>query len=310
MCRELMHGDTRVAGNVTTGGTESIFLALNVAREISRERFGNEVRTEVVLPETAHPAFLKACNYLSLKPVLVPVDRDGKADAEATEAAITPNTIMLVASAPCYPYGTVDPIGALGKIALRHKLLLHVDACMGGFMLPFLEDLGYDIPGFDFRVAGVTSISLDAHKYGYAPKGTSILLYKNRELRKKQFFVHTEWQGGIFASTTFMGTKSGGPVAGCWAIMKHLGREGYREIAGEVMRTSIRIRQGISVFKGLEILGDPQMSVLAFTSKSGNIFNIGDALQRRGWQLDRLQFPDALHLTVTQLNIAGIDQGI
>jgi glutamate/tyrosine decarboxylase-like PLP-dependent enzyme len=174
---------------------------------------------------------------------------------------------------------------------------------MGGFMLPFLEDLGYDIPGFDFRVAGVTSISLDAHKYGYAPKGTSILLYKNRELRKKQFFVHTEWQGGIFASTTFMGTKSGGPVAGCWAIMKHLGREGYREIAGEVMRTSIRIRQGISVFKGLEILGDPQMSVLAFTSKSGNIFNIGDALQRRGWQLDRLQFPDALHLTVTQLNI-------
>jgi glutamate/tyrosine decarboxylase-like PLP-dependent enzyme len=174
---------------------------------------------------------------------------------------------------------------------------------MGGFMLPFMEDLGYQVPGFDFRVAGVTSISLDAHKYGYAPKGTSIILYKNRKLRKKQFFIHTEWRGGIFASTTFMGTKSGGPLAGCWAIMKHLGREGYREIAQEVMKTTSRIRDGIEGFPSLEIIGNPQMSVLAFTSKSGNVFNIGDALHRKGWDLDRLQFPDALHLTVTRLNV-------
>ena len=303
MASELMHGDRRVAGSVSTGGTESIFLALQVAREQAREQFGSEVQPEVILPETAHPAFLKGCQYLSLKPVVIPVTEDGKADPVALEAAITPHTIILAASAPCFPYGVVDPVEELGKIALRHKLLLHVDACMGGFMLPFLEDLGYQVPGFDFRVAGVTSISLDAHKYGYAPKGTSIILYKSRKLRKKQFFIHTEWRGGIFASTTFMGTKSGGPVAGCWAIMNHLGREGYREIAQEVMNTTLRIRSGIEGIPSLKIIGNPQMSVLAFTSKSGNIFNIGDALHRKGWDLDRLQFPDALHLTVTRLNV-------
>ena len=303
MACELMHGNRHVAGSVSTGGTESIFLALQVAREQAREQYGDEVQAEVILPETAHPAFLKGCKYLSLKAVVIPVTEDGKADPEAMEAAITPHTILLAASAPCFPYGVVDPVKELGNIALRHKLLLHVDACMGGFMLPFLEDLGYQIPGFDFRVAGVTSISLDAHKYGYAPKGTSIILYKSRKLRKKQFFIHTEWRGGIFASTTFMGTKSGGPVAGCWAIMKHLGREGYRDLAQEVMKTTLRIRSGIEDFNSLEIIGNPQMSVLAFTSKSGNIFNIGDALHRKGWDLDRLQFPDALHLTVTRLNV-------
>jgi len=303
MAGELMHGDRHVAGSVTTGGTESIFLALQVAREQAREQYGDDVQAEVILPETAHPAFLKGCHYLSLKAVVVPVTEDGKADPEAMEAAITPHTILLAASAPCFPYGVVDPVKELGKIALKKKLLLHVDACMGGFMLPFMEDLGYPVAGFDFRVSGVTSISLDAHKYGYAPKGTSIILYKSRKLRKKQFFIHTEWRGGIFASTTFMGTKSGGPVAGCWAIMKHLGREGYRDLAQEVMKTSLLIRSGIEGFNSLEIIGNPQMSLLAFTSKEGNIFNIGDALQRKGWYLDRLQFPDALHLTITQLNI-------
>jgi sphinganine-1-phosphate aldolase len=303
MASELMHGNRHVAGSVTTGGTESIFLALKVAREQAREQYGDEVQAEVILPETAHPAFLKGCHYLSLKAVVVPVKGDGKADPEAMEAAITHQTILLAASAPCFPYGVVDPVNELGKIALRHKLLLHVDACMGGFMLPFLEDLGYQVPGFDFKVAGVTSISLDAHKYGYAPKGTSIILYKSRKLRKKQFFIHTEWRGGIFASTTFMGTKSGGPVAGCWAIMNHLGREGYRDLAQEVMKATLRIRSGIDAYESLEIIGNPQMSLLAFTSKAGNIFNIGDALHRKGWHLDRLQFPEALHLTVTQLNI-------
>lgn len=308
MASELLHGDRHVAGSVTTGGTESIFLALQVAREQAREKYGDEVQAEVILPETAHPAFLKGCQYLSLKPVVIPVTEDGKADPEAMEAIITPYTILLVASAPCFPYGVVDPVKELGKIARRHKLLLHVDACMGGFMLPFLEDLGYPVPGYDFRVAGVTSISLDAHKYGYAPKGTSIILYKNRKLRKKQFFIHTEWPGGIFASTTFMGTKSGGPVAGCWAIMNHLGKEGYRKIAHRVMITTSRIRSGLEAFESLEIIGNPEMSLLAFTSKAGDIFNIGDALHRKGWHLDRLQFPDALHLTVTRLNVGKEDE--
>jgi sphinganine-1-phosphate aldolase len=303
MAKDLMHGARHVAGSLTTGGTESIFLALKVARDVALDTGGKEAPFEVILPTSAHPAFLKACHFLSLKAVLVPVDESGRANPQAMQDAITSRTILMVASAPCFPYGVVDPVKQLGAIAHKHHLLLHVDACMGGFMLPFMEELGYAVPRFDFRVPGVTSISLDAHKYGYAPKGTSIILYKNRELRRKQFFIHTEWSGGIFASTTFMGTKSGGPMAGCWAIMNHLGRKGYREIAKEVMETTHRIRAGIAGFESLDIIGNPDMSLLAFTSKSTSIFNIGDGLSKKGWHLDRLQFPDALHLTITRLNI-------
>ncbi|MCK4745977.1 MAG: aspartate aminotransferase family protein, partial [Bacteroidales bacterium] len=302
MAVELMHGNRNVAGNVTTGGTESIFLALKVARDLACESCNENIQFEVILPETIHPAFLKACDYLSLKAILVPVGEDKRADPEAMSEAITDNTILICCSAPCFPYGVVDPVSRIGQIAKKHNILFHVDACMGGFMLPFIEEIGYAIPAFDFRIPGVTSISLDAHKYGYAPKGTSIILYRNRKLRMRQFFIHTDWSGGIFASTTFMGTKSGGPLAGCWAIMNHLGKEGYRTIAGEVMKTTVRIKEGIQNIESLRIIGDPDMSVLAFTSKNGDIYNIGDALASKGWHLDRLQFPDALHLTVTQLN--------
>lgn len=302
MAISLMNGSSHVSGSLTTGGTESIFLTLQVARDQAMAKGAQEAPYEVLLPASAHPAFLKACHYLSLKAVLVPVKENGKANPEAMEEAISSRTIIMAASAPCFPYGVVDPIEHLGEIARKHRLLFHVDACMGGFMLPFMEELGFDVPAFDFRVSGVSSISLDAHKYGYAPKGSSIILYRHRKLRRRQFFIHTDWMGGIFASTTFMGTKSGGPVAGCWAIMNHLGREGYREIAKEVMVTTRRIREGIERFSSLEIVGNPDMSLLAFTSRTGNIFNIGDALSRKGWHLDRLQFPDALHLTITRLN--------
>jgi glutamate/tyrosine decarboxylase-like PLP-dependent enzyme len=303
MATELMHGDRHVAGSVTTGGTESIFLALKVARDLARESGKKEEPFEVVLPETAHPAFLKACHYLSMKAVVVPVDGQMMADPGAMQEAINGNTILMACSAPCFPCGVVDPVRRMGEVALKHHLLLHVDACMGGFMLPFMEESGYDVPEFDFRVPGVTSISLDAHKYGYAPKGVSIILYRNRELRRKQFFIHTEWSGGIFASTTFSGTRSGGPLAGCWAIMNNMGREGYRTLARQVMETTRIIREGIENMEGLHIVGDPAMSLLAFTSSHGNIYNIGDALASKGWYLDRLQFPEALHLTITQLNL-------
>jgi sphinganine-1-phosphate aldolase len=308
MAVELMHGNHQTAGNITSGGSESIFLALKVARDSADEKdTGNNLR-EVVLPETTHPAFLKACHYLGLKAVVVPVGVDKKADVNAIEEAINSKTILLACSAPCFPYGVVDPVSEIGRIARKHKLFFHVDACMGGFMLPFLEDIGYPVPRFDFRVPGVTSISLDAHKYGYSPKGVSIVLYKNRKLRRKQFFVHADWSGGIFASTTFMGTKSGGPLAGCWAVMNSLGREGYQTIARQVMKTTTQLRNGIEAHEDLHIIGSPDMSVMAFTSHKGNIFNIGDALSAKGWHLDRLQFPDALHLTVTQLNIGKEDE--
>lgn len=307
MAGDLVHGDQHVAGSVTSGGTESIFLALKVARDLAMEKGKKDIPFEVILPETAHPAFLKACHYLSLKPIVVPVDSDYRADTAAMQDAINPSTILLACSAPCFPCGVVDPVRQLGKIALEQGLLLHVDACMGGFMLPFMEDLGYPVPEFDFRVPGVSSISMDAHKYGYAPKGVSMILYRNRELRRKQFFIHTEWPGGIFASTTFSGTRSGGPLAGSWAIMNHLGREGYRSLAFKVMETTRTLREGIEAMDELQIVGDPSMSVLAFTSRMGNIYTIGDALARKGWYLDRLQFPEALHLTITQLN-TGLEE--
>ncbi len=303
MVVELMHGDSQVAGNITSGGSESIFLALKVARDSAVGKIPEDTQWEVILPETTHPSFLKACHYLGIKAVIVPVGEDKRADAKGMERAITSSTILMACSAPCYPYGVVDPVRDIGRIALKHKVLFHVDACMGGFMLPFLEELGYPVPGFDFRTPGVSSISIDAHKYGYAPKGVSVILYKNRKLRRKQFFVHADWSGGIFASTAFMGTKSGGPLAGCWAVMNHLGREGYKTIASQVMKTTRKIWEGIELHPGLHIIGNPDMSVLAFTSENGDIFNIGDALSTKGWHLDRLQFPDALHLTITQLNI-------
>ncbi|MEN8247917.1 MAG: aspartate aminotransferase family protein [Bacteroidota bacterium] len=303
MASELMHGDSQVAGNITSGGSESIFLALKVARDWTKEALPETTTGEIIIPETAHPAFHKSCHYLGLKAIIIPVGEDKRADVEAMEKAITERTVLLVGSAPCFPYGVVDPIADIARVAKRHGLLCHVDACMGGFMLPFVEELGYPVPPFDFRVSGVTSISLDAHKYGYAPKGVSILLHKNRELRKKQFYVYTDWSGGIYASTTFMGTKSGGPLAGCWAVMKHMGREGYRTIADQVMKTTGRIKEGIEKHEHLHVLGKPDMSVLAFTSDRGDIYNIGDALSAKGWHLDRLQFPDALHITVNQLNI-------
>ncbi len=298
-----MNGNSNVTGCISSGGTESIFLTLKVAREVAREEKPGSTGWEIIFPETAHPAFLKACHYLDLKPVLIPVREDKRADTGAIADAINARTIMIACSAPCFPYGVIDPVTEVAQLARKHDLLFHVDACMGGFMLPFLEELGYPIPPFDFRVPGVSSISLDAHKYGYAPKGSSVILYRNRKLRRKQFFIHTEWPGGIFASTSFMGTKSGGPLAGTWAIMNHLGREGYLKIADEVMKTTVRIREGIGKIEGLRIISDPDMCVMAFTSENDDIFNIGDGLAQKGWYLDRLQFPDGLHMTVNQLNV-------
>ncbi|MFB6319604.1 pyridoxal phosphate-dependent decarboxylase family protein [Saccharicrinis sp. FJH54] len=307
MTAAMVHGNSKVTGTVTTGGTESIFSALKVARDYSREVKKASAPFEVILPDTVHPAFLKACHILCLNPVTVPVRKDKRADPEAMEKAITANTILLTCSAPCFPYGVVDPVQDISEIARNKGLLCHVDACMGGYMLPFLEDLGFKIPIFDFRIPGVTSISMDAHKYGYAPKGVSVILYRDHELRMKQFFIYTDWCGGIYGSTTFQGTREGGPMAACRAIMCHLGREGYRKLAKEVMETTLKIKAGITRTGVLNIISDPEMSVLAFTSDTINIYALGDALKVRGWNLDRLQFPKALHMTVNRLNVGKED---
>jgi glutamate/tyrosine decarboxylase-like PLP-dependent enzyme len=301
-------GGEEAAGNMTSGGTESILMAVKTAREWARAKHPVKTAPEMILPQTAHPAFEKAAHYFSVKAVHIPVHEDYRADVEAARAAISPQTILMVGSAPSYPQGVVDPIVELAQVAADHNLLFHVDACVGGFMLPFVRKLGYPVPDFDFRVPGVTSISVDLHKYAYAAKGASVILYRDRELRRHQFFVHTDWSGGIYASPTMTGSRPGGAIAAAWAIMNHFGEEGYLTIADTVMKTVTRLRQGIGEIDGIDVLGDPAMSVLAIGSDRMNIYEIGDELTLSGWHMDRQQFPPSLHLTVTHAHAQVADK--
>jgi sphinganine-1-phosphate aldolase len=304
MSADLLGGDGETMGNMTSGGTESILMAVKTARDWARAENPANREPEMILPLTAHPAFEKAAHYFDVTPVRTAVGPDFRADPAAVREAVTPNTILIVGSAPSYPHGVVDPIAELAGIAQENRILLHTDACVGGFMLPFVRQLGYPVPDFDFRVPGVTSISADLHKYGYAAKGASVILYRDKALRRHQLFAYTDWPGGIYASPTIAGTRPGGTIAAAWAIMNYLGQEGYLAIADEVMQTVIKIREGIETIGGIEVLGDPEMSLLAVGSDDLNVYEIGDEMTLRGWQLDRQQFPPSLHLTVNYAHVA------
>ena len=301
MARELLNGDRRVTGTMTSGGTESILMAMKVARDRAMDK-NRLIHPEVVAPISAHPALDKAAHYLGIRMVHTPLREDMRADINAIQKALNKNTIMLIASAPTFPHGVIDPVEQIAEIALEQRLYCHVDACMGGFMLPFLEEAGFQIPAYDFRLPGVSSVSLDAHKYGYACKGASFILYRNAELRKKQFFISTEWPGGIFASSALLGTKSGGPIAAAWTIMKLMGRDGYRRNALKVMESTKCLIDGINDIDGLRVISNPEMSVFAVGSDNVNISRISAQMKKKGWHLDRLQFPNALHFTISTLH--------
>jgi len=303
----LLHGGPESAGTFTTGGTESIFLAVKTARDKARAEHPEIKAPGIVLPESAHPAFQKVAHYLNVKIILTPVREDKRADPEAMRRSVTPETILLVASAPCYPHGVIDPIPEIAQIALDNNIPFHVDACMGGMLLPFVEILGYPVPGFDFRIQGVTSVSADLHKYGYSPKGASVILYRDRALRRHQFFACTDWPGGLYGSTAFSGSRSGGQVAAAWATLMNLGREGYLRMAGNVMETSRKIQSGINSIEGLRVISNPDLGLVAFTSGKHDIFEIGDALSDQNWFLDRIQFPNALHLTIADQHTEHAD---
>lgn len=298
MTAGLLNGDEQVVGNMTSGGTESLLMTVFTAREWARARFPQISTPEIVLPATAHPAFDKAAHYFSLKLVRTPIRADFRADVDAMAQAITPNTIMLVASAPSYPQGVVDPVAEIAALAQAHGLLCHVDACVGGMMLPFVERLGYETPLWDFRTPGVTSISVDLHKYGYAAKGASVILYRNKSLRRYQLFATTDWSGGIYASPTMAGTRPGGVIAAAWAVMNYLGEEGYLRIARAVMQTRDEIKQGVEEIPGLKILSNPDISVMAIASDDLDVYLVADEMSMRGWHLDRQQFPPSLHMTL------------
>ena len=282
-------------------------MAVKSARDRFSSRHPDVEAPEMILAVTGHPAFEKAAHYFRLKPIHIPVAMDFRANIDAMKQAISPRTAIIIGSAPSYPHGVVDPIAEMAQIALEEEILFHVDACVGGFMLPFMRRLGYPVPDFDFRVPGVTSISADLHKYGYAIKGASLILYRNPEIRRHQLFAYVDWPGGIYASPTFTGTRPAGPIAASWALMKFLGEEGYVRIADQVMRATRAIHDGIEAIEGIEVLGEPDMSLMAIGSDSLDVYQIGDEMTAMGWHLDRQQFPPSLHMTVNHAHLGTVD---
>ncbi len=308
MCADLFHGDEQVCGNVTTGGTESILLAVKTARDWAKQHRPHITQPHVVIPESAHPAFMKAFHYFNIDFTVTKTGKDFSADIAATEAAIASNTILLVGSAPAYPYGVMDPIVEIAALAKRKNLLCHVDACIGGFILPFIKEAGYEIPPFDFEVDGVTSLSADVHKYGYAPKGASVVLYKNHELRRFQFSLYTKWAGGIYGSPTMTGTRAGSNIAAAWGALRSIGREGYLEMAKATMDTTERIKKAIRSIDELEIMGETNMCIVAFKSSKIDVFMLADVLNKKGWHFERQQLPPTLHFTINFIHKDVVDE--
>ena len=315
MSGRLMHCAGAV-GTMTSGGTESILCAVAAYRDRARRERPWILRPELVTPQTIHPAFDKAGHYFGVRIRKVPVRADLRADPTAMARAISRNTIGLVASAPQYPHGVVDPIADIARIAQARGLPMHVDACVGGFVLPWLERLGRPIPRWDFRVPGVTSISADLHKYGYAGKGASMLLWRSPEDMKHQFFVATDFPGGVYASPTMLGTRGGGPVAAAWATLQSLGVSGYLELARASLAAAERLRAGIRAIPNLALVGEGDATLIAFTTideldrsvwarlrdlagRGAPIYAVADRLEARGWTADRQHRPPSLHLTVT-----------
>ncbi|KAI5595627.1 hypothetical protein BDE02_03G152800 [Populus trichocarpa] len=253
----------------------------------------------MIIPESAHSAYDKAAQYFNIKLRRVPVNKNFQADVKAIRQQINKNTVLIVGSAPGFPHGIIDPIEELGELAYSYGICFHVDLCLGGFVLPFARKLGYPIPPFDFSVKGVTSISADVHKYGLAPKGTSVVLYRNHDIRKHQFVAVTEWSGGLYVSPTIAGSRPGGLIAGAWAALMALGLEGYLENTKAIMEVSKRIQKGIKEIPELFIIGRPDMTIVAFGSNDLDIFEVNDIMSSKGWHLNALQRPNSIHICIT-----------
>jgi sphinganine-1-phosphate aldolase len=289
--------DGPVCGVVSSGGTESIMLAMKTYRDWARATKDIK-RPRVVAPESAHVAFDKAAQAFELELVRVPVGADFRADVAEMREAIDRNTICLVGSAPGFPHGVIDPILELSELARERRIGFHTDACLGGFVLPFARELGVDVPEFDFRLRGVTSMSADTHKYGYAAKGTSVVLYRSPELRRFQYFTATEWPGGLYLSPTFAGSRPGALSAACWAALVATGRAGYLAATSRILEAAARVRSGVAEIPGLRVLGQP-LFVIAFASDELDVYRVLDGMGQRRWNLNGLHKPAAVHLCVT-----------
>jgi glutamate/tyrosine decarboxylase-like PLP-dependent enzyme len=308
MAADLFHGDENTVGSLTSGGSESLLMAVKTYRDEARRLKPHITEPEVILPITAHASLEKAAHYLGVKIVHAETDADYRVDVKKVEEAITENTILLLGSAPQYPQGIVDPIKQLGELALKYGLRLHVDSCLGGFALPFLKELGADIPPFDFAVPGVTSLSADLHKYAFAAKGVSLILYKNKDIRRFQYFTYSDWPGGLFVSPSATGTRPGGAIASAWAVLHYIGREGYIKIQSQIRRITQQFIKGVSEIDGLHILGNPQAGVFAIGSDKLNVHALADILERKGWTIDQQTNPDCLHFMITPAHEGVADE--
>jgi glutamate/tyrosine decarboxylase-like PLP-dependent enzyme len=308
IARGWLGGDAS-AGSMTTGGTESLLLTVKAARDRARAERG--IRSpNMVLPASAHAALEKGAAYFDVESRRIPVRADWRADVEAMAAAIDDDTVLVVASAPQYPQGVIDDVSAIAALAAGRGLNCHVDACMGGVVLPYLARLGEDVPPWNFDVDGVTSISVDLHKYGYTAKGAGVLVHRDKQLRRYQTFVTDNWLGGLYGSSGILGTKSGGAIAAAWAVLHHLGDDGYLLLTDVARRTALRLADAVESIAALRLLARPDTTLVAFTAADPaalDVTTLAAALRRRDWLVDQQGPPASLHCMVNAVHESTID---
>ena len=305
---DLLGAGPQAAGNISSGGTESIFLAMKSIRDWAVDHGRGGGCPEVIAPYSAHPAFSKAAHLLGMQVTRIPIGEDFRAQPAAIAQAIGPRTVALMGSAPGFPHGVVDPIESIAALACEHDLWMHVDACVGGFVLPFARRLQYPVPAFDFSVEGVRSMSADLHKYGFAAKGASTIIYRSAEEHRYQVFEFDDWPRGHYASPTFAGTRPGGAVAAAWAVMRYLGVEGYTRIVRSIMETRDEFVSGIQAIPELDLYGQPEGPIITYGSARLDIFAVAEAMSERGWFVTRGAEPPCIHLgmlTAVHVPIVG-----
>ena len=293
-------------GAMTSGGTESILMSMLVSRERARAR-GIE-RPQILAPASAHPAYAKAAHYFDMDYIRVPLDESYRADVGAARTLVNERTCVVVASAYSYPHGVVDPVAELAALAAENGIGCHVDACIGGFVLPFMEMLGHPVPAWDFRVEGVTEISMDVHKYGYVPKGASVILHRDDDWIWLQTFFYDQWGSGLYATPAIAGARAAAPTVAAWAVMQHLGVDGYKALVADLCATTDRVRSGIEAIDGLEIVGEPIGPLLALRSDTVDLYAVADVMDERGWHLNRNTDPIGLHLMLSPAHRGVVDE--
>ncbi len=310
---ELLRGDDEVVGNMTSGGTESILMAIKTARDWARENRPQIKTPEMALPVSAHPAFLKAAHYFGLKVVQTELDlNDYRADLQSFKRALNENTVVAVGSAPNFSHGSIDPIKEMSELAAEKKILFHVDGCVGGIYLSILRRMGEPLRDFDFSLPGVTSISADLHKYGYTPKNASVILYRNRGLRKHAWFVCSSTTEYVVINPTAQSTRTGGPFAAAWAMLRFLGEEGFRDIVRNSQEATKVMIEGINRIEGIEVLGEPDMCMFTMASDRVNVFEVDDEMSLLGWKMIP-QFacggsPANLHVSLSYANVPHVEK--